>query len=122
MGQREVDDCALVDLVTLVRQHAALPEGARHIDLLTEVVHWLLEQFELIHVELLLVLACFLGSHAPARRVAVTVFIFNCQVLIFSSHRVLPWTGQAGRPAVPIRNCCLRAVSPYQTQLRGGPS
>ena len=39
VGQREVDDCALVDLVTLVWQHAALPEGARHIDLLTEVVH-----------------------------------------------------------------------------------
>ena len=67
VGQREVDDCALVDLVALVRQHAALPEGARHIDLLTEVVHWLLEQFELIHVELLLLLACSLGSHAPAR-------------------------------------------------------
>ena len=42
VGHREVDDCALVDLVELVRQHAALPEGARHIDLLTEVVHWLL--------------------------------------------------------------------------------
>jgi len=80
VGQREVDDCALVDLVALLRQHVALPEGARHIDLLTEVVHRLLEQFELIHVELLLLLACSLGSHAPARRVAVTVFIFNGQV------------------------------------------
>ena len=57
----------LVDLVALLRQLAALPEGARHIDLLTEVVHRLLEQFELIHVELLLLLACSLGSHAPAR-------------------------------------------------------
>ena len=83
MGQREVDDCALVDLVTLVRQHAALPEGARHIDLLTEVVHWLLEQFELIHVELLLLLDYSLGRHAPTRRVAVTVFIFNGQVFYF---------------------------------------
>jgi hypothetical protein len=43
-------------------------------------VHRLLEQFELIHVELLLLLACSLGSHAPARLVALTVFIFNCQV------------------------------------------
>jgi hypothetical protein len=42
VDQREVDDCAHADLVTLVWQHAALPEGARHIDLLTEVVHWLL--------------------------------------------------------------------------------
>ena len=83
MGQREVDDCALADLVALVRQHAALPEGARHIDLLTEVVHWLLEQFELIHVELLLLLAYSLGRHAPTRRVAVTVFIFNGQVFYF---------------------------------------
>ena len=66
VGQREVDDCALVDLVALFCQHAALPEGARHIDLLTEVVHRLLEQFEPIHVELLLLLACSLGSHAPA--------------------------------------------------------
>ena len=47
------------------------------------MVHRLLEQFELIHVELLLLLAFFLGSHAPARRVAVTLFIFNCQVLTF---------------------------------------
>ena len=39
VGQREVDDCALVDLVALVCQHAVLPAGARHIDLLTEVVH-----------------------------------------------------------------------------------
>ena len=62
VGQREVDDCALVDLVALVWQHAALPEGARHIDLLTEVFHRLLEQFELIHFEFLL--ACSLGSHA----------------------------------------------------------
>jgi hypothetical protein len=31
------------------------------------VVHQLLEQFELIHVELLLLLACSLGRHAPAR-------------------------------------------------------
>jgi hypothetical protein len=83
VGQREVDDCALVDLVVLVRQHAAFPEEARHIDLLTEVVHRLLEQLELIQVELLLLLACSLGSHAPARRVAVTVFIFNGQVFLF---------------------------------------
>ncbi len=55
VDQREVDDCALVDLV--VRQHEALPEGVRHIDLLTEVVHLLLEQFELIHVELLMLLS-----------------------------------------------------------------
>jgi hypothetical protein len=40
----------------------------------------LVEHFELIHVELLLLLACSLGSHAPARRVTVTVFIFNSQV------------------------------------------
>ena len=68
VGQREVDDCALVDLVALVRQHVALPEGARHIDLLTEVVHRLLEQFELIHVELLLLLASLLGACTPSRR------------------------------------------------------
>ena len=42
MGQGEVDDCALVDLVGLVWQHVPLPEGARHIDLLAEVVHLLL--------------------------------------------------------------------------------
>jgi hypothetical protein len=67
----------ILDIVTLVRQHAAFPEGARHIDLLTEVVHRRLEQFELIHVELLLLLACSLGSHAPARRIAVTVFFLT---------------------------------------------
>ena len=39
---REVDDCALVDLVVIVWQHKPLPEGDRHIDLLTEVVNWLL--------------------------------------------------------------------------------
>ncbi len=61
MGQQEVDDCALVDLVALGWQHAALPEGARHIDLLTEVVHRLLEQFELIHVSCCCLLA-LLGS------------------------------------------------------------
>jgi hypothetical protein len=67
VGQREVDDRALVDLFTLFCQYAALPEGARHIDLLTEVVHRPLEQFELIHVEFLLLLASSLGIHAPAR-------------------------------------------------------
>ena len=108
MGQREVDNCALVHLVAIVWQHAALPEGARHIDLLTEVVHPLLEQFELIHVELLLLLACSLGSHAPARRVDVTVFIFNGQVLIFF------------KLIVPYRLGTV--ISPYQTQLRWGPA
>jgi hypothetical protein len=49
-----------------------------HAELPFELIH--VEQFELIHVELLLLLACSLGSHAPARRVAVTVFIFNGQV------------------------------------------
>ena len=39
---REVNDCALVDLVVIVWQHKPLPEGARHIDLLTEVVNQLL--------------------------------------------------------------------------------
>jgi hypothetical protein len=43
-GQRVInpvhfaDDCALVYRVTIVRQPAALPEGARHIDLLTEAL------------------------------------------------------------------------------------
>ena len=60
------------------------------------MVHRLLEQFELIHVELLLLLACTLGSHAPARRVAVTVFIFNGQVFDFE------WSS---RVTVPTRNC-----------------
>jgi hypothetical protein len=64
VGQREVDDRALVERVALFCHHAALPEGARHIDLLAEVVHRPLEQFELIHVELLL-FASSLGSHAP---------------------------------------------------------
>jgi hypothetical protein len=67
VGQREVDDRALGERVALFCQHAALPEGARHIDLLAEVVHRPLEQFELIHVELLLLLPSSLGSHAPAR-------------------------------------------------------
>jgi hypothetical protein len=89
VGQREVDDCALVDLVTLVWQHVALPEGARHIDLLTDVVHQLLLQFELIHVELLLLLPCSLGRHTPAS--GRDCFYLkksdclksDCQVLIF---------------------------------------
>ena len=34
LGQREVDNRVLVDLVPLISRHAALPEGARHIDLL----------------------------------------------------------------------------------------
>jgi len=45
-----------------------LPEEVRHIDLLTEVVHRFLHQFEVIHVELLLLLACSLGSHVPESR------------------------------------------------------
>jgi len=65
VGQREVDDRALVDLFALFCQHAALPEGARHIDLLTEVAHQPLEQFELIHVELLLLLASPLLGAMP---------------------------------------------------------
>jgi hypothetical protein len=77
---------SLQDICIFIRQHAALPEGARHINLLTEVVHLLLEQFELIHVELLLLFACSLGSHAPAHRVAVIVFIFNSQ--FFSGHGI----------------------------------
>jgi hypothetical protein len=81
VGQREVDDRALVELVALFCQHAALPEGARHIDLLA-VVHWPLEQFELIHVELLLLLV---------------KFFFPGPVIEFSV------TCQAGRP-VPTRN------------------
>ena len=83
MGHQQVDNCALADLVAVVRQHAVLPEGASHIDLLTNVVHLLLEQFEMIHVELLLLLTSSLGSHALARLVDVTVFIFNCQVFDF---------------------------------------
>jgi hypothetical protein len=92
VGQREVDDRARVDLVTLFCQHAALPEGARHIDLLTKEVHLPLEQFELIHVELLLLLASSLGSHAPARACRRDGFYFQRSVLIFfrSSHGVLP--------------------------------
>jgi hypothetical protein len=77
------------------------------------VVHRRLEQFELIHVELLLLLACSLGSHAPARRIAVTVFIFNGQVLISAVAPPRYRLGSAARR---------RAVSPYQTQLRGGPA
>ena len=53
--------------------------------------HRLLEHFELIHVELLLLLACSLGSHAPARRVTVTVFIFNGQVFLFLRESVVYW-------------------------------
>jgi hypothetical protein len=60
--QREVEDRALVDGVSLFYRHAALPEGARRIDLLAEVFHRrFLEQCELIHVELLL-LAPLLGA------------------------------------------------------------
>ena len=45
-----------------------MPEGAGNIDLLAEVLHRLLEQCELIHVELLLLLASSsLGSHAACR-------------------------------------------------------
>ena len=63
--QREVDNRVLVDLVLLIFRHAALPEEARHIELLAEVLHRLLEQCVLIHVELLLLLApCSLGSDA----------------------------------------------------------
>ena len=52
--------------VALFCQHADLPEGVRHIDLIPEVFHSLLEQFELIHVELLLSASSF-RSHADAR-------------------------------------------------------
>jgi len=41
VGQREVDDRALVEPVALFCQHAALPEGTSHINLLAEVVHGL---------------------------------------------------------------------------------
>ena len=33
LGQREVDNRALLDLVPPIFRHAALPEGARHIEL-----------------------------------------------------------------------------------------
>ena len=56
---------SLVVRVALFFQHAALPEGAGHIDLLAEVLHRLLEQCELFHLELLVLLASSsLGSHA----------------------------------------------------------
>ena len=42
LGQREVDNRALVDLVPLIFRHAPLPEGARHIVLLAQVLHGLL--------------------------------------------------------------------------------
>jgi hypothetical protein len=73
VGQQEVDDRALVERVALFCQHAALPERARHIDLLTEVVHRRLEQFELIHVELLLLLACSLETERCPCRVCVFI-------------------------------------------------
>ncbi len=69
-------------------------KGARHIDLLAEVFHRLLEQYELIHVELLLLACSSLGSHATARTTyrrdddmwILFVFIFNGQVCIFYGH------------------------------------
>jgi hypothetical protein len=75
VGQREVDDRALVERVAFFCQHATLPEGAR-LNLLAKVVHQPLEQFELIHVELLLLLASSLGSHAPARTSRRDCFFF----------------------------------------------
>ena len=50
-------------------------------------------------------------------------FLFSTvKFWLFSGHLSSTVTGQAGRPAVPTRNCIRRAVSPYQTQLRGGPA
>jgi hypothetical protein len=65
--------------------HAAFPEGARHIDLLAEVFHRLLEQCELIHVELLLLARSSLWRHTAHGRTAVTVFILKTFFIFYRS-------------------------------------
>ena len=44
MRQGEIAHGALVEGVALLSRHAPVPEGAGHLDLLADLLHWLLQE------------------------------------------------------------------------------